>query len=118
MTATDVITHCDKIKPNVYEYKQKRQWLNNIESEIRRYAAMYSQNLPDLTFWEDENPDLFLGDDYMDLYAYYLISMIDLSNQEYALYNNSCAFHNDRLRLWQKKYRRENAPKCNISITT
>ncbi|MBE7049161.1 MAG: hypothetical protein E7394_00130 [Ruminococcaceae bacterium] len=116
MTTSDVITKCDRIKPNEYSYGQKREWLNKIESEIRQYASMYSGKNADLSYTNVENPVLFLDDIYMDIYLYYIISMIDLSNQEYALYNNSSSFYNDRLRNWQKKYRRENMPECNVSI--
>lgn len=117
MTTSDVITKCDRIKPNEYSYGQKREWLNKVESEIRQYVSMYSEKSADLSFVNCENPVLFLDEGYMDIYLYYLISMIDLSNQEYALYNNSSSFYNDRLKNWQKRYRRENVPECNISIT-
>ena len=116
MTVTDIITECDRIKPNEYSYAQKRKWIDKVESEIRQYAALYSGHYDDMSFVSQENPVLFLGSDNSDIYLYYLISMIDLSNQEYALYNNSSSFYNDRLRKWQKKFRRENMPNCKIGI--
>ena len=116
MTATDIITKCDTIKPNEYSYFQKRKWLNTIESEIRQYVSLYSEETADLSFVSEENPVLFLGEEFCDIYLYYIISMIDISNQEYALYNNSSTFYNDKLRTWQKKYRRDNVPKCKTSI--
>lgn len=116
MTATDIITRCDRIKPNEYSYIQKRKWLDTIESEIRQYITLYSNTEADMSFVEEENPSLALGEDFADIYLYYIISMIDLSNQEYALYNNSSAFYNDRMRKWQRKYRRENLPCTKTSI--
>ena len=116
MRITDVITQCDRVKPNEYSYAQKRDWTIKAESEIRRYASQYSSYPISNSFSEEENPVLFLDDNNSDIYLFYLISMIDLFNQEYELYNNSSSFYNDRLRKWQKKFRRKNMPECNISI--
>ena len=110
MKLTDIITHCDKIKPNVYTYADKRKWLEKIETDIRRFADRFSNRETSLGFLDEENPELFLGQEERDLYVYYLISMIDISNQEYALYNNSSSFFNSLFSKWQKAYRRENLP--------
>lgn len=117
MKATDLITQCDLLKPNVYSYAQKRKWLDKIESDIRCYAARYSADDADLSFAEQENPELLLEDRHSDIYVYYLISMIDLSNQEYALYNNSSSFFNSCLVQWQKEYRRTHCPQCSTCVT-
>ena len=53
---------------------------------------------------------LLLGEEYLDMYVYYAVSMIDLENQDIAMYNNSCAFFNEMFESWQKKWRRENLP--------
>ena len=116
MKALDVICECDKIKPNEYAYQQKRKWVDKIEHEIREYASMYSGEKADMTFKDTENPVLYLGREHMDIYLYYVISMIDLSNQEYALYNNSSSYFNSVFSDWKKFYRRKNKPACNISI--
>ncbi len=116
MKATDIITECDNIKPNVQSYAQKRKWLGKIESDIRKYAARYSSQSVDDAFEKHENPELFLDSNHSDIYVYYLVSMIDLSNQEYALYNNSSSFFNAALTEWQKEYRRTHCPECSVSI--
>ena len=110
MKATDIITRCDNLKPNVQSYAQKRKWLDKIESDIRKYAARYSSHSGDTSFAHCEDPELFLDSNYSDIYVYYLISMIDLANQDVAMYNNSCAFFNDLFSDWQKKWRREHLP--------
>ncbi len=116
MKSTDIITQCDRIKPNVYSFAQKRKWLNKIETDIRQFASRYTEADADLGFLQEENPTLFLDDANSDIYLYYLISMIDLSNQEYALYNNSSSFYNASLLKWQKNYRRTHLPVCSTSI--
>lgn len=116
MTASDIITKCDNIKPNVYSYKQKLGWLKKIESDITEYVNNYREDKIHPKFHLSDNPTLYLDDCEENIYLYYLISMIDLSNQEYDLYNNSGLFFNHELNSWKKKYRRENKPKCDISI--
>lgn len=117
MTAADIISKCDRIKPNVYSQSQKRDWLNKIETDIRQYAVLYSKDEADLSFTNEENPTMYLPETESDIYVYYLISMIDLSNQEYKLYNNSAAYFNSALQSWQRKHRREIKPICDISIS-
>jgi len=116
MKATDIITECDKIKPNVYSFSQKKKWLDKIETDIRLFASRHMSENADLGFQSEENPHLFLDEANSDIYLYYLISMIDLSNQEFSLYNNSSSFYNARLLKWQKEYRRNHTPRCDISI--
>lgn len=118
MTAIDVITQCDMINPNSYTQDAKRKWLDNIESEVREYAARYSSKKADLSFTDDENPELFLNEQNADIYIYYIISMIDLSNKESEMYNNSSTYFNSIYSEWQKKYRRNNMPKCTTAIST
>lgn len=116
MKLIDVITMCDKLKPNEYSQQQKRKWAEKIESDIRRYAAMHSGKDADISFKDESNPTLFLGEDFSDIYVYYLISMIDLSNQEYQLYNNSASYFNSVFTGWKKQHRRENLPQCDVSL--
>ena len=116
MRVLDVISACDNLKPNEYSQNKKREWVNKIESDIRRYATMYSGKKADMGFKNEINPELYLGDEFSDVYVYYLISMIDLSNQEYMLYNNSAQFFNSALSNWKKHHRRENIPVCSVSL--
>jgi|GEM_PF-3441820 len=43
------------------------------------------------------NETLLLGEDWEELYRYYLMAMIDFHNQEYEGYNNNIALFNARL---------------------
>ena len=116
MRLSEIIAQCDTIKPNTYSFSQKKNWLIKIESDIREYRALYSGKKADLSFADEENPQFSLDESKADIYLYYLISMIDLSNQEYALYNNSVAYFNSVYGQWQKQHRRENCPVCGVDI--
>ena len=113
---SEIISRCDTIKPNEYPQRQKKEWVMKIESDIRKYAVMYGEAKTGPADTNEENPELFLPDEFSEIYLYYLISMIDLANQEYQLYNNSAAFFNSAYLEWKKKHRRENIPDCKISV--
>ncbi len=116
MRLSDVIAQCDSIKPNTYSFSQKKKWLLKIETDIRKYAALYSGKEADSQLARDENPTLFLDESREDIYVYYLVSMIDLSNQEYALYNNSAAYFNSVYNEWKKEHRRNHCPVCDTAV--
>lgn len=116
MNVSEIITKCDRIKPNSYSYSQKKDWLGKIESDIIEYANMYSKKKITSEFENSDNPLLYLCKDYENIYLYYLISMIDLSNQEYDLYNNSSLFFNHEFGSWKRKQRQNKLPECNISV--
>lgn len=117
MKALDVIEIFDKIRPNSFEYKTKRQWLDCIETDIRRFAVLHTDEITDTSFAGEENPTLYLDESYMDLYTYYLISMADMSNGEYRMYNISSTYFNSIFDKWKRIYRGANKPCCNISIS-
>lgn len=117
MKASTVISSCDKLKPNDYSYEQKREWLDKIESDIRIFAGLYSEEKPSLEFITDDNPELFLDKNEINIYVYYIISMIDLSDLEYSLYNNSSTFFNDAFDTWKKSWRMKHKPNCNTKTT-
>ncbi len=117
MKALDVISIFDKIRPNSIDYKTKRQWLNCVEAEIRRFAVLYTEKSVDMSFMIEENPELYLDEVYIDLYTYYLISMADITNGEYRMYNISSTYFNGIMDKWKKIHRGANKPCCSISIS-
>ena len=116
MTLVDVISRFDKIRPNSFEYKTKRDWLMSLENRIRDFVNLHLGKKADMDFSEKENPSLFLDDSYIDIYVYYLASMGDLTNAEYQLYNISSAYFNSVYKEWKRRYREENLPQKNTSI--
>ena len=103
----------DSLKPNMYSQSLKRSWLNSAEIKIREFMAMYNNTLFDDGFIEEDNPTLTLKEDKADLYVYYVMAMIDLSNQDITLYNNNVIIFSDMFEDFKKQYRRENTPQKN-----
>ena len=116
MKALDVIEIFDKIRPNSFDYKSKRGWVDSVETDIRRFAALHIQSGPENTQTSEENPVLFLDKSYADLYVYYLVSMADMTNGEYRLYNISSTYFNSLFDKWKRQYRSSNIPDKTESI--
>lgn len=111
MTVENVIALIDTIRPNTVSYDEKVLWVNNLEKQIADHMTRYGES--DVSFSPlTQNSMTLLNSEHIYMYAYYGVSMIDLANQDIAMYNNSCTFFNNAFESWQKKWRRENLPKC------
>ncbi len=114
---SDILAKVDKLKPNVYSQAIKRSWLNSAEIKIREFMAMYNNTLLDDSFLEEENPALVISEEKSDIYVYYVMAMIDLSNQDITMYNNNVIIFTDMLEDFKKQYRRENIPEKNTKTS-
>lgn len=109
MTVENIIQSADKIRPNLINNSNKLEWLYAIEKRIADHMSRYGET--DVKAGEiTSDSTLLLPKEYKDVYAYYIVCMVDLANQDIAMYNNSCAYFNDMFTSWQKKWRRENIP--------
>lgn len=113
MTIIDVITKADNHRPNTLRLSQKRDWLYALEVRIREFMLMYEPTEADTLFLGEENATLCLGEEYEDIYVFYLLSMISMAANDIAMYNNYTAMFNGMYLDWQKKYRREHIPTKN-----
>lgn len=109
MTVQSVITLMDTIRPNIVSEESKLHWIYTLEKKISEHMSRFGE----CTVVEPVvSPDssLLLEKEYQYMYAYYGVSMIDLGNQDIAMYNNSSTYFNDMFESWQKKWRREHLP--------
>ena len=109
MTASEVLTLVDAYRPNLITKSDKLTRLYAIEKEITDHMSLYGEKQTISTEFTDST-ELRLPKEYLDIYVYYIISTIDLANQDIAMYNNSCTYFNTLLSEWKKKWRRENVP--------
>lgn len=105
MTRNEIIQTVDTVRPNTIDENRKAEWLRVLENDIMEHMEKYSENEVSVS---DEK--LLLGAEYKYMYVYYVVSMIDLENQDISMYNNSCAFFNRMFSEWQKKWRRTHTP--------
>ena len=116
MKALDVISYFDNIRPNSFDYKTKRMWLLSLETDIRKFVCLHSMKKLDSDYESEENPTLYLGENHMDMYAYYLASMADMTNAEYDLYNVNSSYFNSLFSKWKKSHRSANLPDEAVKI--
>ena len=79
---------------------------------------MYGEREPQTGGVLTAESQMLLGSEYTDMYAYYVVAMIDLANQNITMYNNSVAMFETLYDSWRKKWRRENLPKKITHIKT
>jgi len=116
VTLVDVISLFDNTRPNSFDFETKRKWVLSLESEIREFVCLHSEKNPDMKFWDEENPKLILDSSNTDLYLFYLVSMGDLTNAEYRLYNMSSTYFNSVFMEWKRHFRAHNCPCKNTDI--
>lgn len=117
ITLVDVLSTADAMCPNNCTQQQKRDWVYGLEMQIRAFLAMYQNTGVDDSFVDKPNATLALDKSNIDIYVYYLLSMVHMANNDVAMYNNHTAMFNSLMRDWQKKHRRENIPKQNTTIS-
>lgn len=117
MTALNIIDYFDELRPNSFDNITKLNWIKSVECDISKQLALYKEDEPDLDFIDSENPELILGEDYRDLYLYYLIAMADMTNGEFRMYSVSSAYFNSLYDKWKREERSCNMPACTASIT-
>lgn len=110
VTINKVIERVDRVKPNVYDEQTKAEWLYRLDGRISR--EILKEDPPQrYVYAEDGDKELLVPHPYDDLYDYYMMAMIDYSNQEYGSYNNALLMYNEAFWAYAKLYQRENLPK-------
>ena len=98
MTVKNAIAFADGIRPNAFQTGMKLDWLNRMEHEVA--SSVMGIALPSIEAYTEESMDyeLIVPMPFDDLYALYLIAMIDMANGEYTKYQNSYEVYNQRYR--------------------
>lgn len=112
MTIGDLISKVDSFKPNSYTREEKIDWISSLDGMVRyeligRYK-LSEEELENYAYegYEATTPDtqeLLVPEPYADeLYQNYLISKIDMANNEIGRYNNSVALFNNAYEKFEK----------------
>ena len=101
MTAQELITIIDSIKPNAFDVAAKLQWVNEAEGYVWTEVMLNSPT----TFIEVAiDGELMVKAPHSELYWPYLMAMIDLANGDYERYTNSMQLFNDRIKRYMRWY--------------
>ena len=114
MTARELLTTIDQMRPNAFTDREKLQFLNTIEGRI--YTEILNRaDGNDLTFIPitegEEERELIVPIPYTDLYIYYMGAMIDFYNGDSGRYNDTVVLYNDAWENFAAYYRENNKPK-------
>ncbi|MDD3692591.1 MAG: hypothetical protein PHX02_01625 [Oscillospiraceae bacterium] len=121
MTITQAISRCDAAKPNQYIHSEKIRWLSSLDGMIfneiiKAHEGADAVEFDGYTEETDSSTVLLVPEPYSDLYLYYMFSMIDFHNAEYARYNNSISMFNNAFENFAAHYNRRHPPLQNNSI--
>lgn len=95
-TMNTVIEYVDGVKPNVYTDEDKYRWINTLEGMLS--AEVYGDKEPlHHEIPADADKPLRVGHPYEEIYALYVMAMIDFHNREYGNYNNTMTMFQARL---------------------
>ena len=116
MTLQEALDLCDEMKPNMMSRKLKMKYLTEIEQLIFDEIVMKHEHDPELTekpvYTEDSDPgtELLIPDPYAGLYVYWLMTKVDIQNQEDARYNIDRMHFENAYNQMSDWYTREHMP--------
>ena len=116
MTLQEALDQLDELKPNMMSRELKIKYLTEIEQLIHgeivmKHAHTEEQEVKPYYNRETE-PDtvLIIPDPYSMLYVYWLMSKVDIQNQEDGRYNIDRAYFENAYETMSDWYTREHMP--------
>ena len=101
MTPSKVIEYIDGIRPNAYDEEVKLKWISNVDCMVKKLVFGHKE-VKAYTYPDDMDTELLVKEPFDDVYSFYLESMIDYYNREYANYNNSAMMFEHRFSEYKK----------------
>lgn len=106
-TMNEVIEFVDGVKTNVYSEEDKGNWIGRIESTIA--IEVCGEKTPNrLRFPDDGDKELRAPHPFDDLYALYVIAMIDYHNKDISDYNQAATLFAQRMEAFKTYYIKNN----------
>lgn len=106
MRVKEAIKRADELRPNAISEARKAEWVYELEGRL----AQVRRAPPPVRHWPSDGP-LAMPPPYDQVYERYLCAMIDLSNQETALYANDMALFEETYCAAAAWWRRTHRPK-------
>ena len=116
MTIMEALDIVDEMKPNMMSSRLKMKYLTEIEQLIHAEIVMKHEHtqaqetVP--VYSEDDSPDtvLIVPDPYSMVYVYWLMSKVDIQNQEDGRYNVDRAHFENAYETMSDWYTRNHMP--------
>ena len=105
----------DALKPNSYSNEEKIKWLSILDGIIKKEIIDTHEGGEGVVYngYEgdsDLTTELLVPAPYDDIYVHWLTMQIDLTNGEYAKYNNSASVYNSAYHAFATYYNRTHMP--------
>ena len=115
MTLMEAMHRADALKPNSYSNEEKIRWISILDGLIKKKIFDTHEGGEDVVYdgYETETPlttELLVPAPYDDIYVHWLMMQIDLTNGEYARYNNSAKVYNSAYQDFANYYNRTHMP--------
>ena len=116
MKICEVMSRIDEVKANVMSDPEKIKYLDTLDRTvmreiIERHEADAPETFCGYTEQTDRQTELLIYPPYDEAYIYYLSAMIDYSNGETALYNNSMSMFESVYDAFARDFHRTHMPK-------
>ena len=117
MTIQEVLDQLDEMKPNMMSRKLKVKYLTEIEQLIYDEIVLKHEQAEEPAekpvYTEDSDPGtvLIIPDPYSSVYLYWLMTKVDIQNQEDARYNIDRQHFEGAYDTMSDWYTREHMPK-------
>ena len=117
MTIQEALDQLDEMKPNMMSRKLKVKYLTEIEQLIydeivlKHEQAEEPEGKPVYTEDSDAGTVLIIPDPYSSVYLYWLMTKVDIQNQEDARYNIDRQHFENAYDTMSDWYTREHMPK-------
>lgn len=115
MTIAEAITQVDAQKHNTISQARKIEWLSSLEGQIRSEITDPGSSFEGFGSDVDTSTQLAAPHPYDEVYILYLISKIDLANQEIARYQNSYVLYNNAYDLLRSWWTRTHMPRQQVT---
>lgn len=115
MTLMEAMHRADALKPNTYSNPEKIRWLSILDGIIKEKIIDTHEGGENVVFngYQEDSPlttELLVPAPYDDIYVHWLTMQIDLTNGEYARYNNSALVYNYSYQDFANYYNRTHMP--------
>lgn len=117
MYAIDIIRRVDEKRPNSISIDQKVVWLARCDHLIwddviaTHHGGECMRPFRGEIEADAEYRCMMVHEPHEDIYEYYLMAQIDLTNGDNDHYNNDIMLYNDALKAFSRKWHRSHMPK-------
>ena len=116
MTISKALERADQLSPNTIKRKMKIDWLSELDGLILKEIILKHEHAPEDEIFQGYNEETDQGQEllapfpYDEIYTFWMLSKIDMTNKEYDKYNNDRVMFNNAYDTLSDYWTREHMP--------